>query len=574
MQPGISLATARNWERLNVDLETRLTTRANKTMSKKTVIPVEYLSNKGSVLLINQIVDYVKYNNIEVFVAIYSVAKKLLLQSNILDNFHVQQTLDTYPNKVDNYLFSLNYPLNERDILGTIYQSISIEGRKNQQGSYYTPEKIVRNMTSWLSFENNEQFLDPCCGSGSFLIELNARPSQLFGIDNDRIAVFICKVNLLLKYKSEVFTPQIYCADFLDENSLYCLPIRNIQFDYIITNPPWGANCKLRFQEIVSNESFSLFFVKSFSLLNKHGKIRFLFPEALLNVKVHKDIRLFMLTHGNIESISLYDDTFTGVTTHYVDIEMSKKTDNSLINVYTSKKLFTVDKKSFYTTENFVFNFQNNFDIEIIQRVKKIGAYNLKNSIWALGIVTGDNKRKLLSTQTSGAEPIYTGKEIQPYCLRQCKNYIVYNRSDFQQVAKDEYYRAAEKLVYKFISNKLVFAYDDSRSLFLNSANILIPNIPNMSIKTVMGFLNSELYQYLYSTLFSEIKILKGNLIELPFPKISSIQNDIITDYVQRIIVGEQKYIDKLQDVIYSVFDISEEQKKYIKGKVYGTFNK
>lgn len=574
MKLEVSLATTRNWERLNVDSTTRLTTRANKTMSKKTAIPVEYLSIRENAPLINQIVDYVQSNNIAVFVAIYSIAKKLLLQSNILDKPHVQQTLDIYPKTIDNYLFSLNYPLNERDILGTIYQSMSVEGGKNQRGSYYTPEKIVRNMTSWLSFENNEQFLDPCCGSGSFLIELNARPSQLFGIDNDKIAVFICKVNLLLKYKSDVFTPQIYCADFLDEDSLYCLPIRNIQFDYIITNPPWGANCKAITQEIVSNESFSLFFVKSFSLLNKHGRIRFLFPEAVLNVKVHKDIRLFMLTHGNIESISLYDDMFTGVTTHYVDIKMSKKNDNSLINVYTSKKLFTVDKKSFYTTENLVFNFQNNFDIEIIRLVKRIGVYNLKNSIWALGIVTGDNKQKLLSTQTGGAEPIYTGKEIQPYCLKRCKNYIVYNRSDFQQVAKDEYYRATEKLVYKFISNKLVFAYDDSRSLFLNSANILIPNIPNMSIKTVMGFLNSELYQYLYSTLFSEIKILKGNLIELPFPEINNAQNDIITDYVQHIIAGEQNYIDRLQDVIYSVFDISEEQKEYIRGKVYGTFNK
>lgn len=574
MQLDISLATAKNWQRLNVDSTTRLTTRANKTMSKKTAIPIEYLSDIGNALLINHIVDYVKSNNIEVFVAIYTIAKKLLLQSNILESLHVQKTLNAYPNTIDNYLFSLDYPLNERDILGTIYQSISIEGDKNQQGAYYTPEKIVRNMTLWLSFENNELFLDPCCGSGSFLIELNAHPSQLFGIDNDKIAVFICKVNLLLKYKSEVFTPQIYCADFLDENSLYCLPIRNINFDYIITNPPWGANCKSKSQEIVSNESFSLFFVKSFSLLNKHGKIRFLFPEAVLNVKAHKDIRLFMLTHGNIESISIYDDMFTGVTTHYVDIAMSQNADNSFINVYTSKKLFTVDKKSFYTTENLVFNFQSNLDIDIIQRVKRIGVYNLRNSIWALGIVTGDNKQKLLSTQISGAEPIYTGKEIQPYCLRQFKYYIVYNRSDFQQVAKDEYYRATEKLVYKFISNKLVFAYDDSQSLFLNSANILIPNIPNMSIKTVMGFLNSELYQYLYSTLFSEIKILKGNLIELPFPEITSAQNEIITDYVQRIITGEQNYINRLQDIIYSIFDISEEQKEYIRGKVYGAFNK
>lgn len=40
-----------------------------------------------------------------------------------------------------------------------------------------------------------------------------------------------------------------------------------------------------------------------------------------------------------------------------------------------------------------------------------------------------------------------------------------------------------------------MFAYDDTSSLFLNSANILIPNIPGMSTKTVLAFLNSSLYR-------------------------------------------------------------------------------
>ena len=95
-------------------------------------------------------------------------------------------------------------------------------------------------------------------------------------------------------------------------------------------------------------------------------------------------------------------------------------------------------------------------------------------------------------------EKIYTGKEIKPYFLEQARHYIFYQRQALQQTAKEEYYRAKEKLVYKFISKKLVFAYDNTGSLFLNSANILIPSIPNMSIKTVMAFLNTPLYQFLY----------------------------------------------------------------------------
>ena len=147
-------------------------------------------------------------------------------------------------------------------------------------------------------------------------------------------------------------------------------------------------------------------------------------------------------------------------------------------------------------------------------------------------------------------------------------------RTNFQQVAKEEYYRADEKLVYKFISNRLIFAYDNSQALFLNSANILIPKIPNMSIKTVLAFLNSELYQYLYRVLFSDIKILKGNLIKLPFPAISKEQDNIISIYVEKIISGEENIVPVLQKTIYDIFGINEEQEKYIKEYLNGTFNK
>lgn len=141
-------------------------------------------------------------------------------------------------------------------------------------------------------------------------------------------------------------------------------------------------------------------------------------------------------------------------------------------------------------------------------------------------------------------------------------------------MAKEKYYRAKEKLVYKFISNKLVFAYDNTASLFLNSANILIPQIPNMSIKTVLGFLNSELYQYLYCTLFSEIKILKGNLIELPFIGITQEQDNLISSYVQNILNGNDNYIINVQEEIYKLFNINDLQIKYIKEKINGRFNK
>ena len=218
----------------------------------------------------------------------------------------------------------------------------------------------------------------------------------------------------------------------------------------------------------------------------------------------------------------------------------------------------------FRQTKNYIFNALNKQDMKIISQVKQRGKFDLSKSIWALGIVTGNNKNALFKSQINKSEKIYTGKEITPYKLKKAQKFIIYDRTKFQQVAKDEIYRASEKLVYKFISNKLVFAYDESRALFLNSANILIPKIPNMSVKTALAFLNSPLYQYLYLTLFGEIKILKGNLLELPFPQISKAQDEKITFLVEQILSGDEKSVHLTNEQIYKVFDINEKQKKYI----------
>lgn len=569
----ISNATMRNWSRLNYSVNTKLNSRANKKLSKKIIVPIEYFSNIDNVKVVESIIEKVRQSNCDTFDAMYSLSINLLTKQNLIDKPHIQQTIGEYQNcNLIKALLNVSLPNDEKDILGIIYQCLLSEGEKNITGTYYTTQSITDNMTTHLDFSHGEKFFDPCCGSGAFLLALNnAKPYQIFGVDNNPIAVMIAKVNLLIKYSDYEFIPQIYCFDYLASNNVY-----KEQYDYIITNPPWGVTSDILSisNKIVSKESFSLFFEKAFWQLKENGIIRFLFPESILNVKTHKDIREYILHNGDLQQITYYSNTFNGVTTKVIDILHKKAVQSPFVVIIKNNTSITVPKTVFQQTENNVFNMLNENDIAIIEKVKLKGKYNLSNSIWALGVVTGDNKTKLKSNFENGLEKIYTGKEILPFRLKPAKNYIYYDRKQLQQVAKEEYYRAKEKLVYKFISNKLVFAYDDTASLFLNSANILIPQIPNMSIKTVLGFLNSELYQYLYCTLFSEIKVLKGNLIELPFANITQTQDKLISAYVQNILDGNDDYIIKLQSTIYKLFDISDLQIKYIREKINGTFNK
>ena len=575
----ISEATSRNWARLHSDRSGRLMSRANKQLSTKTILPLEYFLNKENIVDIQRFVNFCKEKNYKVEEVIYSVGVRLLKEAGILGKPHVAAVLKSlnYPSSLSTLSapsssLSLSLPplpTDESDLLGLLYQCFLLEGEKNRKGSYYTPFEVARNMTKGLDFSKNQTFFDPCCGSGAFIMAIEgASPNQIFGCDNDPVAVMIAKINLLLKYKSEVFEPQIYRCDYLKQNF-------NTNYTYIISNPPWGA---VLFDDdnnpIVTRESFSYFFEKAFNQLQDGGFIRFLLPESVLNVKTHRNFRKFLLENTDIQSITKYPGTFSGVQTKYVDIECIRHFDRSetkwsgvekspSIATYSFDGDFSVPLRSsrndvslqcFHLTKNLNFNLLSDSDLKKVQTILSKGKYTLKDSIWALGVITGDNGKKVKTKQGRDMEPIYTGKDIEAYTLQRPQNFIKYQRSDFQQVAKDEIYRADEKLVYKFISKNLVFAYDNSKSLFLNSANILIPRIPGMSIKTVLAFLNSELFKFLYKSLFGEIKILKGNLLELPFPAISPETDKKLTGLVDEVLKGNKEAVKEIDEVINKLF--------------------
>ncbi|MCQ2309973.1 MAG: N-6 DNA methylase [Bacteroidales bacterium] len=563
--PMISDATVRNWRKLNPNVDGKLTSRANKRLSKKSVLPVEYFSNKENIAVIQRFVDFYKEKKYEIGDVMFSIGMNLLTKSE-----HSHQTVETHRGATRKIVASMQqdyqiipeildfqFPDDETDLLGLVYQMLLTEGEKNTIGSYYTPFNIAKNMTKGLDFSGCQTFFDPCCGSGVFMLALeNARPEQIFGCDNDPIAVMLAKFNLLLKFPDEDFEPQICCCDYLKTSSPQTPGYLKHLQTYIVSNPPWGAAIiDSEKKRISQKESFSFFFEKSFQQLENDGVVRFLLPESILNVRCHKAFREFLLNNGNLASISLYSDAFSGVQTKYVDVELRRQDgDESRVKVIENDRTRFVSKSSFLLTKNLNFNLLSEEDEKMVRKILSKGKYTLAGSTWALGVITGDNRHKLKDRQGRRLEPIYTGKEIEPYTLKTPRKFIEFKRGDFQQVAKDEIYRAEEKLVYKFISNKLVFAYDNTKSLFLNSANILIPNIPGMSIKTVLAFLNSDLYEFIYKSLFDEIKILRGNLEELPFPKITEKEDELLKDLVNKVLAGDRKQIEKINKTVENIF--------------------
>lgn len=604
---GVSMATVRNWTKAGYivpvtwrplvflkddifQIQTRikdgdfqrLTSRANKTHSCCSFLPIEYAQDSVSVQSILAIKNFAQRYSLNKESILYLVALRILELSGevILRGNHdliqgnwkrhsIQKVMEEWAQSLPGVGSYASYAsLRECvhsctgcDFLGLVYQSLAQEGKKSCQGSYYTPQALVTSCIHALKADKGgvQNFLDPCCGSGLFLCSagnlLGLKLQDIFGFDNDPFAVKIAQINLLLQYPADDFTPNIQCLDSLRElatGELFCETNSLMgQVDAIATNPPWGADKNSSHKKqsgsvIKSGESFSLFLEKSIHLLREGGRLSMVLPESILRIKAHEDIRNFILHQTNIQRIRLLGRKFTGVFTPVLQMDLQKKQSkkNSSIRIESAnkKEVSSISQSRFLRNESFVFDVEVlDMDEALIEKIYATKYQTLaQHAQWALGIVTGNNEKFLSDSRKSPQyEEIIRGRDISPYCLNRTEKYIHFVSGAYQQAAPEKMYRAPEELIYKFISNRLVFAYDHQQRLTLNSANILIPLIPGLRIKVVLAFLNSSVFQYIFQKKFATHKVLRGDLEKLPFPYLDDQTQEILERLVDDVLKTE-----------------------------------
>lgn len=395
---------------------------------------------------------------------------------------------------------------------------------KNKEGIYYTPLDIIDNMFNDIPVSKNLTFLDPACGTGNFIIkaiEKGIKPENIYGFDLDENAVEIAKQRVFRKtgYTSD----NIKVGNFLD----YALSVRKKQkYDLIFTNPPWGKKMpkveKLEYSQFLnlknSLDTTSLFLLASLQVLNDNGFLGFLVQEALFNIANFEQIRKTILNY-NILRIVDYGKAFDGLLTKAQAIIIQNNSKNSTIKCESKEESHHLTKKIFKNNPKTIFNFWvKNEEAKIIDAFFKKEHTTLKNNAkWALGIITGNNKKYCISSAKQGYIPVYRGSDITPNGLKKSSCYIPADFSLYQQVAPIEMYKAKEKLIYRFISSKLVFYYDNQQRFILNSANLLIPsNNLGITPKQLADLFNSKIMNWLFTKLFNTHKVLRGDLEILP----------------------------------------------------------
>lgn len=412
------------------------------------------------------------------------------------------------------------------EIIGIEYENSLSESYRNNEGIFYTPSWVVKDMMSSITIGKDSTFLDPCCGSGNFIVEAiqaGIKPENVYGFDVDVNAVFITKERLRNEFGIE--TANIRVGNFLHE--AVTLKREHIRFDLIFTTPPWGKKIdkldRERFALIFdcgsSLDTTALFMGAGLSLLSDGGVLGFLNQDAFFNISTFEDIRKRAISKS-IVRFTDYGRVFKGLITKAqgIIIENTESKPDTLVECCVDGDIFNRSLESFRNNPKTIFNLgANEEDEEIIERLYSIKHITLKDRAkWALGIVTGNNAKYCIDTPKEGYLPIYKGADISKSGLKEANTFIVDDFSNFQQVAPLEMYHAQEKLIYKFISSDLCFYFDTQQRLILNSANMLIPHSIGTTGKQLTDLLNSQIINWLFRKLFSTHKVLRGDLELLP----------------------------------------------------------
>ncbi len=483
-------------------------------------------------------------------------------------------------------LFSLDYRYEPyEDILGLIYLSCKNIADRKAAGSYYTSAKIVKQLIGHLEIKEGDRILDPCCGTGNFLLQLpqTVQFRDVYGNDIDAICVMLTRLNMALRFSgTEIgdIREHITGKDYLLEES-------EKDYDFIVGNPPWGyefsgkeaGELRRKFDSAAGKiiESYDVFTEQALNHLTVGGKMSFVLPEAVLNVRAHKPLREYIRKQNSIRQLEYLGNAFDGVQCPCIILQIEhtgRAFDTAGMKVSDGKKSFVIHTKREVSSEYFSF-MTDDEEYNIIRKIENVenAVYLKSNADFALGIVTGNNQEYLSAVKTKENEMVLKGSDIRKYHINRTDHYIAFRPENFQQVAPAELYRAKEKLVYRFICSQLVFAYDDKQTLSLNSCNIVIPRIEGLQVKYILAVLNSRVAQYLFRETFHSVKVLRSHIERIPIPYADAgVQSDIVNmvePLVEGLEVGETtKAYDELDEKISSLYGLSKAETEIIKKSV------
>lgn len=263
--------------------------------------------------------------------------KLVILKNNVLESQDVrelkkeeiQEVLRKIKNDILPYINDKSTM--GQDILNLFFTTFNKYVGKADKNQAFTPDHIVHFMCQVVGINRHSRVLDPCCGSGAFLVRAmteamddcsnekereKVKKEQIYGLEHEETAFGLSTTNMLIHSDGNSNIKQGSCF----ENEDF---IENANINVVLMNPPYNAQRKFSNLEYVKtwgaetkeDPSQGFHYVYWVASKVKTGKLAVLLPMACaIGAEKAKDIRKFkekMLQEHTLDAVfSLPADMF------------------------------------------------------------------------------------------------------------------------------------------------------------------------------------------------------------------------------------------------------------------------
>lgn len=494
---------------------------------------------------------------------------------------------------------------------------------KNLYCAYYTnSEAITKYMTRMLHLEDGDRVLEPSAGEGIFVESVlgEHKQVQIDALDIDSKAIEILK----MKFEKNDRVVSIRETDTLFDSQLDFYYMYHGYYDKVIGNPPYGAwqdlnkrkELKQKYCGYYVKETYSLFLLRSLSVLKNGGRLAFIIPDTFLFLNMHENLRKTLLKNTQIIEILIFPSKFfPGISFGYSNLSIItlKKNDDercALNNVMRIVRGFKDVKELPFVLDN---DFAEGIQIDMVKQFEvlenansrlllkdaglDLNIYNMKTTLGdfadvVTGFYCGNNTRfiKARDKTVKGSKNYEVVKfdEVVECCSLKGitevgKKYIPYVKSSppkrYLRESDDWYVMWDEETVQYYNSNK--------KSRFQNSnyyfrTGIAIPMVKSRVLKatlienrvfdqSIVGIFPKETKYLYYMLAFMNSDIVckmihiinpttnnSSNYVkQIPFIRPSEKELENINSLVERIIntFGDEAIVHDAQAQINEYFD-------------------
>ena len=245
---------------------------------------------------------------------------------------------------------------------------------KKENGIFYTDIDLSEKIIKFLNIPITATVMDPCCGTGSFLISAkHLGYSFVYGADIDKGAVSTFK-----KFNK---VENVKVIDTLANTGQQTLKQFNLKepIDFVIGNPPYSPITKdividtkdYLFLRNVKDSGSNLFVAalyRAFELAKTEGTISYIIPKNFLHVASYSVLRRMVLNQKQVVSIVDIGRYFKNVRGEQIVITLKNRfAQNNSIEMYKYENKEFVKKlevpQKFFKDEILIFENEKDFKI-------------------------------------------------------------------------------------------------------------------------------------------------------------------------------------------------------------------